>query len=311
MIKDFVRWLYWYPFRFLIKLVPLKTSYGFAKIVSFAMFRFSSKSRAIRHELDLLINGCAHIEGSDDPENIVRETLYNDFCKELEVLKFPTLNAGNIEEIVKCEGLENIDKALECGRGVILIFGHLGANQMIMPALGYRGYKINQVGAPPQVLIDVLTGEDMPPILRKSLDIRWELEKTLPAEIIDFQRSMRSAFKCLKRNELLGFAIDGGAGDNRREFRFLGQDMRFSLGVIDVAMRTGAVLLPTFVVRDRDGLNRMIVETPLEICPGETRDSIIGHTAEAMLKKLEDYVCRYPSHYLSFLAFMKRVPFHP
>ena len=95
---------------------------------------------------------------------------------ELEVLRYPTLNPSNIHDVCDVLGLEHLDLALNKGRGAILMIGHFGANQMIMPALGHRGYPIHQLSAPPTVWADILP-ERANPLWRQKLELRWQLEQ--------------------------------------------------------------------------------------------------------------------------------------
>ena len=104
-----------------------------------------------------------------------RLRIFNEF----EVLRYPMLNSSNIHHVCEILGKEHLDLALKKGRGAILMIGHFGANQMIMPALGYRGYSINQLSAPPTVWADILP-ERSNALWRQKLELRWQLEQTLP-----------------------------------------------------------------------------------------------------------------------------------
>ena len=64
------------------------------------------------------------------------------------------------------------------------MIGHFGANQMIMPALGHRGYPIHQLSAPPTVWADILP-ERANPLWRQKLELRWQLEQGLPVTHIN------------------------------------------------------------------------------------------------------------------------------
>ena len=300
MFKDLVQWIYWYPFRFFVQIIPFKNVYWLGKIlgtISFHLFR--GKKVSFKEELEKIFSD--HL---DDPtlDKIVKKAFIDGFQAELEVLFFSRLHAKNIISLVKCSGLENLDSALSKGKGVMLLFAHFGANQMIMPAVGHRGYKMNQISAPPMVWVQKLAEKKFSNMGKKVLELRWKQELSLPVKHINVFGSFKDAFLCLKRNEILGIAIDGGGGKDRIDVDFLGRKALFSTGAIKIAIRTECTVLPTFMVRDKKGYNIMIVEPPLKIIKGENEIDTIQKSLASFVKLLEGYVLRYPYHYLKFLA---------
>ena len=102
------------------------------------------------------------------------------------------------------------------------------------------------------------------------------------------------------RNEVLGIAIDGGGGKTRAGVEFFGKKTFFSTGSVEIAMRTGCVVLPTFMIRKGNGTHKMIIEPPIEMKTGS--EDAVGGNISAFVKRLEGYVSKYPCHYLNFLA---------
>ena len=238
---------------------------------------------------------------TENERGIIRDALKL-FCQnELEMFLYAKLNSSLIKNMVVCEGLSYINESLKQGKGVMLLFAHFGANQMIMPAIGYRGYKMSQMSAPPTVWVEKLHDKKFSPMGKRALDIRWEQELSLPVTHINIFSSLKEVFACLKRNEILGIAIDGGGGKSRVAVNFLGGKALFSTGAIEIAMRTGCVVLPIFMIKGRDGRHRMIIETPLEIIK-ERHEDAVEKNVTVFVKRLEEYVVRYPCHYLNFLA---------
>ena len=221
----------------------------------------------------------------------------------MEVLLFPVLNEKNIGTIIRYSGIEHLDKALSSGRGVILLFAHFGANQMVMPAIGYRGYKMSQLSSPPTVWKEKLQKKKFSSMEERALELRWKHELSLPVKHINIFGSLKEAFLCLKRNEILGVAIDGGGGKDRAEIDFLGRKAVFSTGAIDLALRTDCSVLPTFMVRDKSGYNTMIIEEPLNLIKeGDDKEAVKLNT-EFFIRRLQEYVVKYPCQYLNFLTF--------
>lgn len=300
MFKDLVQWIYWYPFRFFVQIIPFKNVYWLGKILGTIAFHlFRGKKVSFKEELEKIFSD--HL---DDPtlDKIVKKAFIDGFQAELEVLFFSKLHAKNIISLVKCSGLENLDSALSKGKGVMLLFAHFGANQMIMPAVGHRGYKMNQISAPPMVWVQKLAEKKFSRMGKKALELRWNQELSLPVKHVNVFGSLKEAFLCLKNNEILGIAIDGGGGKDRIDVDFLGRKALFSTGAIEIAMRTGCIVLPVFMVRDKKGYNTMIVESPLGTFQKGTKRDIIQKNMVCFVERLEWYVLKYPYHYLKFLA---------
>lgn len=295
MLKDILHWLYWYPFRFFIQAIPVSYLYGMGRIGGIVLSHLlTRKRRLFEEELNKI--------PTRSFSKVTQKAFVEVLRSELEVLIFPKLNPENIESIVKVSGLETLDKALTQGRGVMLLFAHFGANQMIMPAIGHRGYKMSQLSAPPMVWVEKLPGKKFTPMGRKALELRWLQELSLPVRHINIFGSLKDAFLCLKRNEILGIAIDGGGGKDRVEVGFLGRKALFSTGAIEIAMRTGCVVLPVFMVRDKEGFNTMRIEKPLQLAAGRDSSAAVTENIGLFVRRLEEYVLKYPDQYLNFIA---------
>lgn len=297
--KDIIRkFYYWYPFRVFIQKLPFRYNMLLGRIGGNIFYYIPThKKRLMEEELLSLFDK----KNEKDFKRTVKNAFVL-FCQnEIEVLLYPKLNSKNIEYIVRCSGREHIDNALSEGKGVMLLFPHFGSNQMIMPAIGYRGYKMSQLSAPPTVWLKKLPHINTS-MRKATLKTRWELELSLPVTHINVFGSLKEAFRCLKRNEILGIAIDGGGGKTRVEVNFLSKRALFSTGSIEIALRTGCKVLPVFMLRRKDGSHEMIIEPPLMIKDKEEDEHAIEKNILAFVKRLEVYVLEYPCHYLNFLG---------
>ena len=77
-----------------------------------------------------------------------------------------------MEDYFPLEGQEYLDAAQNSGRGVMILLSHLGANQMIMPALGFRGYRVNQISRAAQAENDEYQGRHLSPLFRKIINLQ-------------------------------------------------------------------------------------------------------------------------------------------
>lgn len=299
-LNDVLIWCYWHPFRRIVQAAPRRLAYLLARWGgSAAYYVFRQRRRALAQELtDLGLAG----PGNPELKRTVKRAFSVLFQNEIDVMLFPKLNAANIGDFVVCSGTQYIDEALQKGKGVMLLFTHFGANQMIMPAIGYRGYTMCQMSAPPMVWEEKLPNKKFTPMGRKALQLRWEHELSLPVKHINIFRPLKEAFVCLRKNQILGIAMDGGGGKERVAVGFLGRTALISGGAIEIAMRTGCVVLPTFMVRQPRGDQKLIVQEPLQLSDAGDHEERVQKNVALFMGRFEEYVRTYPDHYLNFLA---------
>ena len=225
-------------------------------------------------------------------------TLYN----ELEVLRYPHLSPTTISDVCAIEGREHLDAALGLGKGAILLIGHFGANQMIMPALGHMGYPMAQLSAPPPVWGEILHETRTTPLWERVLARRWQMEKRLPVRHVNVFRFLRPAFEMLKGNGVLGLAFDGGGGKKWAQVDLLGRRANLSEQPAQLWHKSGAALLPTYVIRQPGEAKHRVVITEALAWQGTVAASF-----QAFVQRFDAWVWRWPEQYLHFLAMRRRV----
>jgi len=237
----------------------------------------------------------------EEKKSIIRRAFTIMAKNQLEVLLFKSLNKKRSELMITVEGLEKIDDALSRGHGVILLIAHFGANKLVMPALGYRGYKINQVAGNPTEWTRIL-GKELSAFSKKIFEMEFENEQYLPAKFIYVFKSMKPIFKSLKDNEIVCIAIDGGGGTKKEEINFLGRKAMVSAGPFRIAERTESPVLPAFVVRQHDDTHLLIIEDPIQAEPNFDGEKANVNKLHNFMNILEKNVEQHPCHYAFRLA---------
>ncbi len=224
--------------------------------------------------------------------------VYNNFLSYC----YHRMNPETIDEWIDLVNPEPIHAALSRGRGAIVILMHFGANQMAMPALGHRHYRINQIGSRPEDW-HRLTGI-RPSLLEARLaDLRFRSERHLPAHFIYIDRSMLPVWKHLRRNEIVLMAADGRAGLKFFEVPFRNRIMSISQGPFRLAASTRCALIPAFCVFD-PGTLRYRFEIESEIDPGNTdeEEGSLQMMADRFAERVSRRVERHPDHYCMLMS---------
>jgi lauroyl/myristoyl acyltransferase len=240
-------------------------------------------------------------------EDLVREAYHSAMFNEIEVLRYASMRPETIDQVCTVEGRAHLDAALAEGNGAILLIGHFGANQMIMPALGHLGYPMNQLSAPPPVWAEILEDRSNP-LWRAILNRRWALEQRLPVQHINVFRFLRRAFECLRENQVLGLAFDGGGGRGWTQVQLLARTANVSTQPVQLWRKTGARLLPAMVVRDPgDSKHHMVITEPMEWISHPTRVEEDRLNMQAYVDRFAAWVRARPDHYLQFMLMRRRV----
>lgn len=302
-IKDMLIWVWWHPFRAMLQRLPVRTAYAAGRVLARAAALLPLPlARAMGRAAIPVLGPAAPTRAA------VREGMFCFLMNEIETLLFPRLAAGDMDFAAPVEGLALLDAALAGGKGAVLLLSHFGANQMVMPALGFRGYRLHQVSAPATALNERLP-ESRPGWVLRTRELRWEHEQALPAVHINGLGNLARALDCLRRGEVLAIAGDGGHFSTPVRVPFLGREAHFPAGAMLLARRTGSPVLPVFVLRDASGRNTVIIEPPLETihAPAPSREAAAEAGVRDFAARLENRVRAHPGHYLRHLAFRERM----
>ncbi len=298
LLKAIFIFIMWYPFRMIVGYLPLSWVLAAGRAGGYLLYCISDEKRKLmRQELHTVFPG----KSGKTVRKIVREAFVNYCISEIEILLYPVMTPSLMQKLVTIEGLVHLDEALARGRGVLLFQAHFGAFQMVMPAIGYSGYTMNQISAS----ASVWQAEDAPEIVKRSLALKSRYEYTLPVRHMSVAANLRPVFRALKRNEIVGITVDGGGGRKTVQTEFLGRHANFQKGAIDLALRTGAEIVPAFIVSEKGLRHTLHVHPALEIKPLSDREACIRETLDRFISILTSYIMTHPDHY-GYTLYLRR-----
>jgi KDO2-lipid IV(A) lauroyltransferase len=203
-----------------------------------------------------------------------------------EVSQFPRLNRENISSIVTYEGLENYLSAVAEARGVILLTGHIGAWELSVYAHSIYGHPMSFLAR----------RIDNPLVERLAESYRARYGNRSINKI----GSVREVLKTLKSGGVVGILADLNTSREEGVFcDFFGVKACATAGVATLALRTGAVVLPGYLIWDEKArIHRLHFEPPIEtINTGNQKEDVIANTAR-YAKVLESIIRRHPDQWL-------------
>lgn len=147
-------------------------------------------------------------------------------------------------------GLDKVEQALKGGRGVILANNHFGAGRQVAGVLAHLGFDVLSLEADN---LHEAWGAKQPP----GLSI-VSLKNTFKA------RAVYQAQKVLQQGGVLHLATDGYTGQHGIELSFLGRKRFIVTTYAELALNTGATVLPVFAPMDEEGRARIEFLDPLD-----------------------------------------------
>jgi KDO2-lipid IV(A) lauroyltransferase len=293
VLKNLVKWFFWRHLRPVVALSPINAVVALDAALARLLGAGSGRASVMRSELER--SGFT----PDEARRASEAAVLNHMNSQMKLCYLKRVDGRNVSDLIPVSGIDRLDAALERGRGAILLNPHFGPFMLIMPALGHRGYRVNQVA---------LQGE---PIVGRrgrieGLEYRSKfdaIEGNMPVRFInaaDGVMALRDVVRALKANESVLFASTGRGGSAWHGVEFLGRPATFNTVPFKTALRTGAALMPVFVM-DEPPLARVVIEDRLEVREADTPEAAL----ERYVSLLEAYVRRHPEHFAYFLSDMR------
>jgi len=207
----------------------------------------------------------------------------------LEAYMHRSLTKENVHELVEFRGLENLDNALDRGKGAILCTGHVRGLFTFFLGLKLLGYKLNAVRRRPPGLGGPIAGwfsRRNTLVANKVCNFLW-MDKGA-----NLRLGMHSA-AALNRNEVLILLIDARQVSGSVAVSFLDRQVRFPSGHVVLAQGTGAPLLNLFIHRPETWYPQVV-----EISPPFYPSTCVEEGVQHCLSLLEEEIRRHPADWI-------------
>jgi len=204
-----------------------------------------------------------------------------------EFARFPRHSARSIEDIIIYDGLENYQAAAARGKGVLYLTAHVGAWELSSFAHSLHGHPLAYLNRPlDNPRVDALVNR------YRSLGGNRPINR---------RNAARAIFEVLRSGGAVGMLMDQNTldGDGNVFVDFFGLPASTTAGLARIALRTGAAVVPVFVIWDEGlGKYRLRFDPAVELVrTGETERGVVENTAR-FNQIIEDYIRRYPDQWL-------------
>ena len=293
MNKDFIkrarraiaRWAYYF-FSFLFRILPypvIKAITGLMLPMAYVILK-----RLRKNALETLRIAFGNERSAEELERICKDCFYNIGKIVIEIGVFNT----RPKELVKhCHldpvSRQNLDSALNEGRGVVGVSAHFGNFPLMLLYLSQIGYPTNAIIRPSR---------------DKKIEVSFQKARARMGfkTIHSYPREscVLQSLKCLRQKELLVVLMDQNTGSKSGVYvDFFGQKAGTPTGAIIFAMRTNSPIVPIFTIRDGYDTHRIVVEPHFYIETKATDEETLTYNVQRITNSIERYIRQYPQEW--------------
>jgi KDO2-lipid IV(A) lauroyltransferase len=269
---------------FTTRRLSLAQMYGFARGLGLLFYCCFVKHRRIAYQgLDFAFGDT---KTRSEKSKIARDCFIGMTKSGVEMFYFigkPDLIRNNVSIVNR----HILDKALERGKGVVLVSAHFGNFIVMLSRLSLAGYK-------PSVIMRPLKDGGQLERIFEPERARLDIEAILS---IPRKTCVTSAIRALRRNKLLLIPLDQNFGTAGVYVDFFGGKAATATGPIVLAQRTGAAIVPVFAVRNPDNTQKIIFEPALILEKEKTEVETIRVNIQKLTVLIESYIRRYPGEW--------------
>jgi KDO2-lipid IV(A) lauroyltransferase len=287
--NDLLWLLYLYPIRWLARVLPRSWLYVIGKL-SDPLIQLHARGRKAR-ATPWIAQACRTTE--DRARSIARRSLSNNLFRTLDELLLLRPASSSMLRCDRLEGIQHLESALARGRGVILLAGHFFANRVAIRYLETQGYAALSIHnqRPPNKSEGRLGARFLQPRY-------MALQKlAIPDQV--YVQDPECSLKILRRLRAGGLAvlqIDGNAGTNPIEHRFLGGPWRAPSGIFEIVRLSGCAVVPMLCLGRGDGL-RIRFDPMLDVADAPSRVGFASANVPTFLAAVEKHVIENPEEW--------------
>jgi len=263
----------------LFSVLPFRVSVNMGRRLGRLVYRIDRKRREIAIENISRSLGLNRAEA----DVMVKKVFENLGMVFAEFVNIPRLGKDFFAQNIDVEGFENYLSAKNDGHGVLLLGAHLGNWEFNPPS------HLMRVEA-----ASVVFKKTKNPFVERYVD---SIRKSSGLKTIPHRNSIREIMAALKRGEGVGILLDQHTGEKEAVVvDFFGRPAATNYGLALISIKTGAPVVPMFVVREKERF-RAIYEEPVR--PHKTGDmeKDIREATVRFNDIIEKYVRKYPDQW--------------
>ncbi len=189
-----------------------------------------------------------------------------------------------LDKWVTIEGKEHINNAIMKNKGVIYLGAHFGNWELLGQVLSENKCAFNVIARP----IDN----------HRLNRIIISLRSVLGANVLSKKGVLRDMLKVIKKGGAVGILLDQNCSREEGVFvEYFGQTAAANKGLALIAMKSGASVIPVFIVREHKYRHRVVYLPEIDIKRSEDLDRDVGTYTQKFTSIIEAFVRDHPEQW--------------
>jgi len=245
---------------------------------------YRSVKRRRQIALDNLRMALGNEKDDEELKDIARHSFQNMGKTLVEFLRIPKYSAEHIPDLIRVHGMENVHRALDKGKGLIILSAHFGNWELSFHAMSMHIQHLSAV-------VQSFKYHRLDSLVNK-------YRTRYGGEVIKKEMAVRQSLKLLRQGRCVAILGDQNAGTNGVFVDFFGMPASTPQGPIIFALRTGAAIVNVIDVRQDDDTHIITISEPMELEISGHRGADIKCNTAKYVKYLENLIRKYPDQWL-------------
>jgi KDO2-lipid IV(A) lauroyltransferase len=226
-----------------------------------------------------------------DVHRLSKKVFENFFCSCMDVLYIPQVKAQGYDKTLTFNGTEHMTKALEQGKGCILLAVHSGSWELASIAGSMVGHPYN-----------IVANEHSKAL--KLDDMLNEYRRMTGAKVIPAGIATREIIRALQGNEVVSLVLDQGGKDGVA-VDFFGKKASMSTGAIRLGLKYQTPVCPAWIEREPSGRQNLTIFPPLKLQSTNDMEKDIVTNTQSAVRMFEKFFRANPSENMWFYKIYK------
>ena len=263
--------------KFIALIFPRSISYKIAEFISCLQYYLAKKERvAIRYNLDPVL---------DDKNNIekyIKNVFVNFTYYLVDFFRYSRIDKDFVKKYVRIDGQEYVDEVKNKNIPIIALSAHLGNYELAGAITSLLGYSVAAV---------VLPHRD-----KRENDFFNVQRNRVGISVIPTGHAIKGCISALCEGKVLGLLGDRDFSKHGFKLKMFSRYAYLPRGTAFFAKKTGACIIPTFLVRENKYYYHLCFEKPLYVDNSMDEQEII----KQYIPVLEKYIKKYPDQWYIF-----------
>jgi Kdo2-lipid IVA lauroyltransferase/acyltransferase len=224
-------------------------------------------------------------KSDEDIDRIVRKVFINISRTSIEFVRLPVYNKDMIlNSINEYSGLEFMDQALDHGKGLIFMMGHIGNWELLGKWISAKGYPT-----------DFMVGKQHNPYVDRMFN---RFRTTVGVNIIPIGLTARHVIKSLRANRVVAMMSDQHSATGGVIVDFFGRPASTPKGAAAFAVKTGSPIVLGSIFREKYNRHRVIIQTPIYPSMDNDTEAEIKRITQTYTWQLEEMIRLEPGQWM-------------